>query len=383
MLATAAYDIYGKSHKWIILILLTIIFYLSLPKMSLLFLVWIIPGFFIGLLIFKNIDLFTRIAFGFVISLCLMISSILLSYLGIPVGRWIILIIFFASILTILSKQARKNLVEIFSSKIDHKLFSFLIAILIGILFIYSPFFNESALPQTTAVDYYSSGQYVERTIIEQHSFPIWEIKSTLGQARYTLDSPAYFWYSGVSGVIFGKGTLFIYNQAFIFLIIISAMFLFLALKKISKYYLLSLLITILFFSSKTIGQAVGASGNMKGFAGICIGIISLYFLVMLKETKEIKYFFFLLINSGIAVLFHPVSIYLTFGIIITSMFCLEKKRFTDWKFYTSLAMTGLIFMFWIIPFIHYSYSTSSSSGFNMGINLHDYILLIIFLLFF
>jgi hypothetical protein len=80
------------------------------------------------------------------------------------------------------------------------------------------------------------------------------------------------------------------------------------------------------------------------------------------------------LLVSGIAVLFHPVALYLTFGIIISAIFCIEKKQFVNWKFWTALAMLGLIFIFWIMPFIHYSYSVTKNSGVNIGINFIEYI---------
>jgi MFS family permease len=374
VLATAAFDFYGKSHKWLIFILLIIVFCMSLPKMSLLFLLWVVPGFFISLLLFREIDLVDRIAFGFVISLCLLLFSVLLSYVGVPISRWLILLIFFAPFLALLIGHVRKDFIDLFSSGINHKLFSFIVISALFVLLVYSPFFKEASLPQTTAVEYYSSARYVERTLVEKHAFPVWEVKNTLGQARYTLDSPAYFWFSAVSAFILGRETLFIYNQAFIFLIVLAAVFLFLALKKISSNNFLSLLIVFLFFSSATIGAAVGASGNMKGFAAVCIGIIALYLLAILKEKRDIAYLFFLLLVSGIAVLFHPVALYLCFGIIISAFFCIEKKQFVNWRFWSALALLGLIFIFWIMPFVHYSYSVTENLGVNIGINFMEYL---------
>ncbi|MEM3483883.1 MAG: hypothetical protein QXW00_04045, partial [Candidatus Woesearchaeota archaeon] len=372
MLITAGFAL--TNRKRIVFMLLLVNSYLVLPKMFLLSVVWILPGFLISFLFLKKIDTETRIAIGLVLSLSLILFSVLLSYLGIPISRMLMILIFSSPLMLLLNKKVRDDFEELFNSQPDYKKLSLIIVVITFILLVYSPFFNEKALPQTTAVEYYSAARYVERVLSEQKNFPIWEVKNTLGQARYTLDAPAYFWFSGISAFILGRNALFIYNQAFIFLIIVSAVFLFLTFKRISSNNLLSLMITFLFFSFPTIGAAVGASGNMKGFAALCIGSLSLYFLVMLVNKKNVLYFFMLFLLGGIAVLFHPVALYIIMGVMISALLSLEKKHFVSWKFWSVLCLISMVFMFWIVPFFHYSYRVTQNLGASMSINFPEYV---------
>ena len=126
------------------------------------------------------------------------------------------------------------------SINIDYKTIILGILLLSATLWVYASFLND-ALPQTTAVEYFSSGRYVwNNRFWKTKPFPTWEIKNTLGQARYTLDTPLYFWMSGVTGALVGKGLVYVYNPLFLFLTIFLVMGLYLVFLKLTKNNILA-----------------------------------------------------------------------------------------------------------------------------------------------
>ncbi|MEM3500765.1 MAG: hypothetical protein QXS55_04540, partial [Candidatus Woesearchaeota archaeon] len=143
MLITAGFAL--TNRKRIVFMLLLVNSYLVLPKMFLLSVVWILPGFLISFLFLKKIDTETRIAIGLVLSLSLILFSVLLSYLGIPISRMLMILIFSSPLMLLLNKKVRDDFEELFNSQPDYKKLSLIIVVITFILLVYSPFFNEKA----------------------------------------------------------------------------------------------------------------------------------------------------------------------------------------------------------------------------------------------
>ncbi len=381
----------GKAYlSYVMLITLIIVL---LPKISLAALIWVVPGFLLTFLLTQAIKFnFTfkdRIIVGLLFSLLLMLVSVLLSYLGIPVGRMFLIVLFCLPLLVLfVSKYRAKLITKIKSINIDYKTIILGILLLSATLWVYASFLND-ALPQTTAVEYFSSGRYVEQSLLENKAFPTWEIKNTLGQARYTLDTPLYFWMSGVTGALVGKGLVYVYNPLFLFLTIFLVMGLYLVFLKLTKNNILAFLGAALFLTAEPIGRAIGASGNMKAFASFALAIIPFYLFVRFKEelqespSKSDLFFVLMILSSSVALLAHIaplhilVAVNLMGGILLVKNLIKDRDYLNFKKIFPLIALTALVIIFisfWALPFVKYFYSAISEIDAQLRINLLDYV---------
>ncbi|MBI4983326.1 hypothetical protein HZC32_01665 [Candidatus Woesearchaeota archaeon] len=349
-----------------------------LPKIILCSLIWILPGGVLSSALFRKYGFRDRVISGVLFTLVLMLISILWSYLGLPINQSLLIILFLLPLLLLLKKTVREELQLIFKKEINYKLLFSLMLLFTITLAVFSPFLNETKLPQTTAAEYYSSGKYVETSLLKENSFPLWEIKNTLGQARYTLDTPLYFWMSAVTGVLAGKGLLFVYNPLFLFLMLFLTSGLYLGLLKLINKNSLAILGATLFITAEPIGHALGASGNMKAFAAFALAIIPFYFFTRYLETKERSDLTLVILGSGISLLAHIAPIHLLFAICFLAVviFVKEIKALGIKKLGETLLTLGLIgifLSFWVLPFLKYVYKTISQVDAQLKISLIEY----------
>lgn len=377
-----AYLVYGMLMALIVILL---------PKISLAALIWLVPGFLLTYITKFRFGIKDRIIAGLLFSILLMLASVLLSYLGIPVGRGFLIVLFCLPLIVLFIPKFRAKLAaEIKSINFDYKAILTVILLLSATLWVYASFLND-AMPQTTAVEYFSVGRYVEQSLLDSSSFPVWEIKNTLGQARYTLDTPLYYWISGATGAMVGKGLVYIYNPLFLFLTLFLVIGLYFGLSKLTKSNILGLLGAALFLTAEPIGRAIGASGNMKAFASFALTVIPFYFFVRFKEELDNpsvessfeSFFVLMVLSSGVALLAHIaplhilVAVNLVGGILLIRKLIKEKSNLNFKKLFPliTILISIIVFIsFWALPFVKYFYSAISEIDAQLRISLTDYV---------